>query len=79
MILLYLILIILLFNRYVLHGNLNYLISFLEKYISNKYIPTLKGQINKGMNYNNKFIFFIFTINGILLLILLKEVYILIL
>ena len=64
-------LIILLFNRYVLHGNLNYLISFLEKYISNKYIPTLKGQINKGMNYNNKFIFFIFTINGILLLILL--------
>ena len=64
-------LIILLVNRYVLHGNLNYIISFLEKYFPNKYIPTLKGKINKGMNYNNKFILLVLTINGILLFILL--------
>lgn len=62
---------ILLVNRYVLHGNLNYFISFLEKYLPNKYIPTLKGLMDKSMNYNNKFIKLMLTINGILFLILL--------
>lgn len=60
-----------LFNRFVLTSNLE-LISFLfEKYTSNNINQWFKNKKDKGIDYNNSFIFIMFIVISIMLIVFL--------
>jgi hypothetical protein len=69
--LLIIILLILIFNRYILHFNLDLILSLIEKYMPNKLKELIKKKVNKGIDYNNKFILIMFIVNSIILIIIL--------
>lgn len=62
---------ILIFNRYILSFNINYITKILNKYLPNKYGEWINNKINSSKNLNNKFVLVMFIIYSILLIILL--------
>lgn len=67
-------LLIIIFNRYILSFNLNFINSILNKYISIKIRNWFNKYLNTGIDYNNKLVLFMFIINsiGLFLIVLLK-------
>nr|YP_009710759.1 hypothetical protein [Amanita thiersii]QFZ98708.1 hypothetical protein [Amanita thiersii] len=63
--LLLILILILIFNRYILKYNLNFVNSFLNKYMPDKYINWKNKYINSSIDYNNKFVLFMFILNSI--------------
>jgi hypothetical protein len=64
-------LLFLIFNRYIILYNLEFISTLIEKYLPNKFNGILKTKINKGIDYNSRFIFIMFTVNSILLILIL--------
>jgi hypothetical protein len=58
---------ILIFNRYIVKYNLNFINSIVNKFIPIKIRNWFNKNINTGIDYNNKLVLFIFIINTILL------------
>lgn len=64
-----LILLIMLFNRFILTTNLEFITSLFDKYTSNKISQWFKNKINKSIDYNNRFTLFLFLFISIILII----------
>jgi hypothetical protein len=64
-------LLILIFQRYILSYNFNYISTLIEKYISTKLGKWFKNKFEKSINFNNKFLLVMFMFNSILLIIIL--------
>jgi hypothetical protein len=65
------ILLSMLFNRFVLTSNLDFISSLFEKYSSNNINQWFKNKIDKGNDYNNRFILIMFIVNSIMLIVFL--------
>lgn len=64
-----LILLSMLFNRFILTTNLEFITSLFDKYTSNKISQWFKNKINKSIDYNNRFTLFLFLFISIILII----------
>ena len=64
-----LMLLTMLFNRFILTSNLKFITSLFDKYTSNKISQWFNNKINKGIDYNNRFTLFLFLFLSLIIII----------
>ena len=68
---LFVVLLFIIFNRYILKYNFDLISSFVNKYMSKDFQSKFNNRLTKGIDYHNKYVFFMFIFLSIFLILLL--------